>query len=99
MKTLSMSRFVFLLVVLGTMSVAPRVVRAQDEGGVKPPKVLVIVREMTKPGKGGTLHEKTESAYVEAIKANHWALHYLALTSLSGPDRALFLRGYASLVA
>jgi hypothetical protein len=54
---------------------------------------------MTKPGKSGMLHEKTEGAFVAAIKANHLDIRYLALTSLSGPDRALFLSGYPSLAA
>ena len=38
---------------------------AADMSG--PPKVLVIGREYTKPGKDGAAHEKTESAFVTAL--------------------------------
>ncbi len=98
-KISSLSKFVLLPAVLCTMSVAPRVVRAQDDGTAGPPKILVIEREMMKPGKAGMSHEKTEGAYIAAIKANHLNIHYLAMTSQSGPDRALFLSGYPSLAA
>jgi hypothetical protein len=72
---------------------------AQNNGMNGPPNILQIQREFTKPGKGGALHEKTESAYVAAAKAGKAPFHYFALTSLSGPDRALFLSGYESLAA
>ena len=38
---------------------------AQDKPmGHMPPKVLVVMREYTKPGKAGMQHEKTESLFV-----------------------------------
>ncbi len=61
-----------------------------------PPKVLVIDREYTKPGKNGGVHEKSESAFVSAMTAAKWPTHYLAMTSMSGRPRALFMSGYAS---
>jgi hypothetical protein len=61
-----------------------------------PPKILVIGREYTKPGKAGAAHEKTESAFVQAMKKAKWPTHYLAVESLSGKSRALFLTGYDS---
>src|SRR6202011_6409152 len=61
-----------------------------------PPKVLVIGREYTKPGKSGAAHEKTESAFVQAMKRAKWPTHYLAVESVSGKSRALFLTGYDS---
>jgi len=64
-----------------------------------PPKVLVITREFTKPGKSGTQHEKTESAFVQAMTQAKWPTHYLAVESLSGKARALFLTGYDSFAA
>ncbi len=64
-----------------------------------PPKVLVIGREYTKPGKSGAAHEKTESAFVQAMKRAKWPTHYLAVESLSGKSRALFLTGYDSFEA
>ena len=41
---------------------------AQDQAALAPPKVLLIVRENLKPGKAGTTHEKSESAFVNAFK-------------------------------
>ena len=72
---------------------------AQENGSNGPPKVLVINREYTKPGRGGSMHEKTEEGYKAAAKAGKAPYSYLAMTSMSGPDRALFLSGYASFKA
>ena len=67
--------------------------------GMMPPKVLMITREFTKPGKSGAAHEKTESAFVRAMANAKWPTHYLAVESLSGKSRALFLTGYDSFAA
>ena len=84
---------VFVLLVAG----GPAIATAQDvSNSHMPPKVLVIGREFTKPGKSGTAHEKTESAFVQAMKRAKWPTHYLAVESLSGKSRALFLTGYDS---
>jgi hypothetical protein len=61
-----------------------------------PPKVLVIMREFIKPGKAGSPHEKTESAFVQAMSDAKESEHYLALNSMTGKSRALFLLGYDS---
>ena len=75
----------------------PVIAAAQDASNSHmPPKVLVIGREFTKPGKSGVAHEKTESAFVQAMKRAKWPTHYLAVESLSGKSRALFLTGYDS---
>jgi hypothetical protein len=60
------------------------------------PNVLQITREYTKPGKGGAMHDKTESAFVQAMARAKEPAHYLALNSLSGKSRAIFLTWYAS---
>jgi hypothetical protein len=70
---------------------------AQENMG--PPKVLVIMREYLKPGKAGSTHEKTESAFVHAMAAAKWPTHYFGMDSLSGPSRSLFLVGYPSFAA
>jgi hypothetical protein len=70
---------------------------AQEAMG--PPKVLVIQREFLKPGRGGTMHERSESAFVRAMSAAKWPVHYFALEALSGPTRMLFLTGYPSFAA
>jgi hypothetical protein len=66
---------------------------APDDG---PPNVLVIHREYLKPGKGGMLHERSESAFVHAFADAKSPYHYFALDSLSGPSRSLFLFAYDS---
>ncbi len=78
-----------------------RIAAAQDKPmmGHMPPKVLVVTREFTKPGKSGTQHEKTESMFVQANKRAKWPTHYLAVESLSGKSRALFFTGYDSFEA
>ena len=80
-----------LSVVLGGVSLA-----AAQETGSKPPKVLTIFREVLKPGKAGMVHEKAESAFVQAFTKANWPTHYFAATSLSGKPRALFFVGYDS---
>jgi hypothetical protein len=67
-----------------------------SEGAVPPPKVLVIFREFLKPGKAGMTHEKSESTFVQALARAKWPTHYLALTSMSGRSRALFITPYDS---
>ena len=73
-------------------------VAAQDKpaGMPPPPKVLVIFREFLKPGKAGSTHEKSESAFVQAFTRAKWPTHYLTVDSLSGKPRSLFLIGYDS---
>jgi hypothetical protein len=56
-------------------------------------------REFTKPGRDGTPHEATEAGYMRAAAAGKAPFHYTALTSLSGPSRALFLQAYPTLEA
>ena len=69
------------------------VLHAQNDG---PPNVLVIQREFLKPGKGGMLHERSESAFVQAFANAKSNSHYFALDSLSGPTRSLFLMAYSN---
>jgi hypothetical protein len=69
---------------------------AQNAMADGPPKVLVIDREYLKPGKGGMLHERSESAFVHALADAKPASPYFALDSLSGASRSLFLYGYDS---
>jgi hypothetical protein len=66
---------------------------AADDG---PPNVLVIHREYLKPGKGGMLHDRSESAFVHAFAEAKSPYHYFAMDSLSGPARSLFFFSYNS---
>jgi hypothetical protein len=85
-----------LLLLCGAAAVAA----AQDQAAMHgPPKVLVVGREWVKPGHGGPMHEKTESAFVQAMMKANWPVHYFAMESMSGKNRALFLTGYDSLEA
>jgi hypothetical protein len=61
-----------------------------------PPKVLQIDREFIKPGKAGAAHDRSESAFVQAMARAKWPTHYMALNSMSGKSRALYLIGYPS---
>ncbi|HXZ42275.1 MAG TPA: hypothetical protein VEG68_16135 [Terriglobales bacterium] len=86
---------------LGALAVAALgpAARAQSSAMTSPPKVLVITREFVKPGKGGAMHDKTESAFVQAFTRAKWPTHYLGMNSLSGKSRSLFFTGYDSFEA
>ena len=75
---------------LGAMAVAQT--QSAPSG---PPKVLVIIREVVKLGQGPA-HEKWEAGWPQAFAKVNWPVHYLAMTSLTGEPRALFLVGYES---
>lgn len=62
-------------------------------------RVLVIQREFIKPGKDGAAHEATEAAYIRAAMAGKAKMRYVALSSFTGPSRALFLSDYPSFAA
>jgi hypothetical protein len=64
-----------------------------------PPKVLQVIREFVKPGKSGAVHEKSESAFVQAYARAKWPTHYFAATALSGKPRVLFFVAYESFEA
>ena len=87
------------LVVLLTAGISGIALGQDKPAGKMPPKVLTVFREYTKPGKSGTAHEKTESLFIQAMKQANWPTHYLAVESLSGQSRALFLTGYDSFAA
>jgi hypothetical protein len=72
--------------------------RAQDEATAPPPKVLVVIREMVKVGKGAA-HAKNEAAWMRAFKATNAPDRYLAATTMSGPSAAMFFLGFDSYAA
>jgi hypothetical protein len=74
-------------------------ISSAQEPTAGPPKVLVIQREYLKPGRAGSMHEKTESAFVRAMSVAKWPTHYFGMDSLSGPSRSLFFIGYPSFEA
>ena len=83
-------------VVLGlTFAVAGSMMTAAQDAS-SPFKVLQVVREDTKPYKGGAAHDKTESAFVTAMIKAKVPAHYIALNSMSGKARSLYLTLYDS---
>jgi hypothetical protein len=74
-------------------------VAQEMENTTPPPKVLVVDREFTKPGKSGSGHEKSESAFVQAFARAKWPQHYFAANSMTGKNRVLFFIGYDSFEA
>jgi hypothetical protein len=86
------------IVVLSLTVTSACVTAAQEpsSGSASIPKVLQITREFIKPGKAGLVHDKSESAFVEAMSRAKWPTHYIAMTSLSGKSRALYLTSYES---
>lgn len=75
------------------------VVSAQEQSSGSIPKVLQITREFTKPGKAGAVHDRAESAFVQAMARAKWPTNYIGMTSLTGKQRALFLTRFDSFEA
>jgi hypothetical protein len=89
-------RSMLLPVMLCVVSVAPLVARAQRGPSDGPPKVLYTQREFVKPGKG-MAHGKSEAAVASAMAAAKSPLYALALASITGEPRVVFLSGYDSM--
>jgi hypothetical protein len=86
-----------ILSVVGMCLGATGIAQAQ-EAMLTPPKVLVITREVVKPGKGPA-HEKWETGWPRAFAKAKWPVRWLAVTSMTGESRALYMTGYESLAA
>ncbi len=86
-------------VLLGTFFAAAGGALVAAQEAPAPPKVLQITREFIKPGKSGAVHDRSESNFVQAMARTKWPTHYIALNSLSGKSRALYLTGYPSFEA
>jgi hypothetical protein len=93
-----MKNLIALSLVLCSICAATPNASAQEAptGTTPPPKVMVIVREYLKPGKTASMHEKTESVFVQALTNAKWPTHYFAADSLTGPARSLFFIAYDS---
>ena len=72
---------------------------AQDSGEMKPPAVIQINREWLKPGKAGAMHDRSEAAFVNLMNKAKMQGHYIALNSMTGKSRALYLTRYPSFEA
>ncbi len=96
MKRLTESLLVASLLLGGVGTIA-----AQEASGAEhmPPKLINITREFIKPGKAGDTHEKTEGAFVHAMREAKWPTHYFAMDSITGKPRSLFFTAYDSFEA
>lgn len=72
---------------------------AQDSDSMKPPAVIQINREWLKPGKGGAAHDRSEAAFVNLMTKAKIQGHYIALNSMTGKSRALYMTRYPSFEA
>jgi len=84
--------FLLVGVYLGSAALAKAQVK------MHPPKVLLIAREVVKPGKSAA-HAKWEEGFPRAYAKANWPTPYLALSALTGESRVLFLEGYDSMAA
>ncbi|MDE3149685.1 MAG: hypothetical protein KGL37_09475, partial [Acidobacteriota bacterium] len=92
-----MSKISLMLVGLSLVVAGSSLATAQQTPSM--PKVLQITREFIKPGKAGAIHDRSESAFVQAMARARWPTHYIALSSLSGRSRALYITAYDSFAA
>src|SRR5258708_5971391 len=60
------------------------------------PMVLQITREYVKPYKGGAAHDKSESVFVQAQARAKFPAYYVALNSMTGKSRALYMTSYST---
>ena len=75
------------------------VAAAQDSSDLKPPAVIQINREWLKPGKSGAIHDRSEAAFVNLMNKGKIQGHYIALNSMTGKPRALYMTRYPSFAA
>lgn len=69
---------------------------AAQDAAPAPPKVIQLTREWIKPGKSGMVHDRSEAAFVSLMNKAKLQGHYVALNSMSGKSRALYLTRYSS---
>lgn len=72
---------------------------AAQDATPAPPKVIQITREWVKPGKSGMVHDKSEASFVALMNKAKLQGHYVALNSMSGKSRALYITRYPSFEA
>ena len=86
-------RSMMMPLLLCVVSASPLGMKAQGGPSDGPPKVLYTTREYVKPGKG-MAHMKSEAAMAAAMGAAKSPLYALALSSITGEPRVVFLSGY-----
>ena len=86
-------------ILLGLSFAAAGSLLAVAQDAVTPPKVIQLQREFIKPGKAGAVHDRSEANFVAAMNRGKLQGHYVALNSMSGKSRAIFVVGYPSFAA
>ncbi len=96
-----MNKFSPLLLGLSLAVAGNSVAVAQDQStaSVSTPKYLQIIVEYPKPGKGGLAHDKTESAFAQAMTKANFPINYIAFNAMSGKPRAIYLSHFDSFEA
>ena len=95
-----MRKLILLSVVLCLVLSCAAVAQAQSSASASsgPPKVLQIYREEVKPGKSAA-HAVVEAGWPAAFARANWPVHYVAMTSTTGPSEAWYVTGYESFAA
>jgi len=88
--------FAVAVLAVGSSGRAPAQAAAPAAGSDQPPKILFIVNEEVKTGKGGA-HEKTEKQFAATLKAAKSPVRYLGMEAITGRPFALFLSGFDSI--
>jgi len=94
MKKALLSSLAILFLASGSIAVAQTSTDANPD-----PKILQVTVEYTKPGKGGAMHDKSESAFMATMGKANVDATTIGLNSLSGKPAALFLTWYDSFAA
>lgn len=81
---------------LAVAGILPVVAQDASTAGSSAPKYLQVIVEYPKPGKGGLAHDKTEGAFVQAMRKAKFPLHYTAYNAMSGRARAIYLGAFNS---
>jgi hypothetical protein len=82
-----------------SLTLAGGAIAAAQDATPTPPKVIQIQREWIKPGKAGMVHDRSEAAFVSLVNKGKLQGHYVALNSMSGKSRALYILRYPSFEA
>ncbi|HEY1895073.1 MAG TPA: hypothetical protein VGG62_02325 [Terracidiphilus sp.] len=82
-----------------SLALAGGFVATAQDATPTPPKVIQITREWIKPGRAGMAHDQSEAAFVAALTRGKVQGHYVALNSMSGKSRALYITRYPSFEA
>jgi hypothetical protein len=82
-----------------SLALASASISAAQDPASAPPKVIQLTREWIKPGKSGMAHDRSEAAFVSLMNKAKLEGHYVALNSMSGKSRALYITRYPSFEA